>query len=123
MTRSHCHGWSAAPTCFLSRDVLGVSPGEPGFATVRIAPLPGDLTWARGRVPTPYGPVHCHWRRGDGQMTLSVQLPADLSVQIELADAVAFECCQGEATQRPTTDNATMLDARGRIIELCIKLR
>ena len=36
---------------------LGVTPAEPGFATARIAPRLGDLAWARGTVPTPFGPL------------------------------------------------------------------
>ncbi|AWI09329.1 family 78 glycoside hydrolase catalytic domain [Ereboglobus luteus] len=62
MTRSHCHGWSAAPTYFLSAHVLGVQPARPGYATVRIAPQPGGLDWARGRVPTPRGVVEVFWK-------------------------------------------------------------
>ena len=31
LTRSHCHGWSAAPTFFLSTHVLGVRPVAPGL--------------------------------------------------------------------------------------------
>jgi hypothetical protein len=33
-----CHGWSAARTKDLTRYVLGVTPAEPGFTTVRVAP-------------------------------------------------------------------------------------
>lgn len=34
---SLCHGFSASPTYFLSRHVLGVAPGAPGFETVVVA--------------------------------------------------------------------------------------
>src|SRR5690606_16856942 len=37
MTRSHCHGWSAAPTVFLTQHVLGISPLAPGYQKVRVA--------------------------------------------------------------------------------------
>ncbi len=67
MTRSHCHGWSAAPTYFLSACVLGVQPAAPGYATVRIAPQPGGLRWARGRVPTPRGVVEVSWKFNDAK--------------------------------------------------------
>lgn len=62
LTRSHCHGWSAAPTFFLTQHVLGVQPAAPGYAKVRIAPNVGRLAWAQGRVPTPRGVVACHWQ-------------------------------------------------------------
>src|ERR1043165_6770396 len=55
LTRSHCHGWSAAPTFFLTQHVLGVQPLGPGYAKVLIAPKLGTLGWAKGTVPTPRG--------------------------------------------------------------------
>ncbi len=51
------HGWSSTPTRDLVQRVLGVTPGEPGFVTARIEPNLGDLQWARGVVPTPFGPI------------------------------------------------------------------
>ena len=51
------HAWSATPTKDLVWYVLGVTPAEPGFATVQIAPRPGELAHVRGAVPTPHGLV------------------------------------------------------------------
>jgi hypothetical protein len=54
---SYCHGWSAT----VARDVivhtLGVTPAEPGYRTVRIAPRLEGLDWAEARVPTPQGDI------------------------------------------------------------------
>jgi hypothetical protein len=50
-----CHGWSSTPTRDLSTRTLGVTPASPGFELARVAPRLGDLAWARGAVPTPYG--------------------------------------------------------------------
>ncbi|MFJ6129648.1 alpha-L-rhamnosidase C-terminal domain-containing protein [Streptomyces griseoviridis] len=55
---SSCHGWSATPGRDLLVHTLGVTPAEPGYTTVRIAPALGTLSWARGAVPTPHGLVH-----------------------------------------------------------------
>lgn len=55
---SHCHGWSATPTRDLIQHTLGITPGTPGFGTVRVRPNLGDLAWARGAAPTPHGLVH-----------------------------------------------------------------
>jgi hypothetical protein len=57
LTRSHCHGWSAAPAYFLGAHVLGIRPLEPGFSRTLVDPCLADLAWARGRVPTPHGPI------------------------------------------------------------------
>lgn len=92
-TRSHCHGWSAAPTFFLTQYILGVTPAEPGYATVRIAPQPGKLKWAQGRVPTPRGIVECYWQREGNVFTLDITLPPNTPCEIELpfAGTVAVE--------------------------------
>jgi len=57
---SRCHGWSSTPTRDLVVYTLGVTPAEPGFTRVRVAPALGDLEWASGRVPTPQGFVSLH---------------------------------------------------------------
>lgn len=49
------HGWSSTPTRDLVQRVLGVTPAEPGFTSVAIAPALGDLDWAEGVVPTGHG--------------------------------------------------------------------
>jgi hypothetical protein len=85
LTRSHCHGWSAAPTYFLSQQVLGVQPLEPGYAKVRIAPQIGTLKWVRGRVPTP--------RRTS--MPSAVKERLELSVDIPFARYADRAACEG----------------------------
>jgi Bacterial alpha-L-rhamnosidase C-terminal domain len=37
--------------------VLGVTPAEPGYGTVRVAPRPGAIERLAGAVPTPHGLV------------------------------------------------------------------
>ncbi|MBN1342318.1 MAG: family 78 glycoside hydrolase catalytic domain [Phycisphaerae bacterium] len=83
-TRSYCHAWSAAPTYFLTRYQLGVWWDAPGCATVRIAPQPVDLTWARGRWSTPKGPVDVAWEKKAGKFTAEVALPDGVAGVIEL---------------------------------------
>ena len=52
---THVHGWSSTPTKDLVFYTLGVTPAQPGYTQARIAPRLGDLEWAEGKVPTPYG--------------------------------------------------------------------
>ncbi|MGO8872715.1 MAG: family 78 glycoside hydrolase catalytic domain [Acidimicrobiales bacterium] len=62
---TRCHGWSSTPTRDLIVHTLGISPAEPGFASVRVAPALGDLDWARATVPSPHGPITvAAWRDG-----------------------------------------------------------
>ena len=53
---TRCHGWSSTPTRDLIVHTLGITPAEPGYASVRVAPRLGGLEWARATVPTPHGP-------------------------------------------------------------------
>ena len=69
---SHAHGWSGGSTAALSGYVLGIRPVTPGYETWIIAPQPGDLRWAQGQAPTPYGPLVSRWKR-------SGRPPADAS--------------------------------------------
>jgi alpha-L-rhamnosidase len=59
------HGWCSTPTRDLVVRTLGITPAEPGFTTARVAPRLGDLAWARGTVPTPFGPLSVEARGGD----------------------------------------------------------
>ncbi|MEI6916285.1 MAG: family 78 glycoside hydrolase catalytic domain, partial [Armatimonadota bacterium] len=60
-SQSLCHGWSTGPRHDLGAWVLGVRPGKPGFASVIVAPQPGDLSHAHGVVPTPRGDISVQW--------------------------------------------------------------
>jgi len=83
-TRSYCHAWSAAPTYFLSRYQLGAWWEQPGYKVARIAPVPLDLTWARGAVPTPHGPIQTAWEKSADKFTLEVELPQPTSAIVVL---------------------------------------
>lgn len=83
LTRSHCHGWSSAPTYFLSTYILGVTPKTAGFDTVLIEPHPGDLKWCRGAMPTPHGNVEVQWDN-DPEKPFVLRLKAPDSVKVEV---------------------------------------
>src|SRR5581483_10089381 len=69
------HGWSRRAGPALTSYVLGVQPASPGFATFTVAPHVGDLTWGRGVVPTPHGPIHVTWQRTGTKLHVSVVAP------------------------------------------------
>ena len=81
-TRSHCHAWSAAPTYFLSIYQLGVRPVEVGFTKALIAPIPAGLTWAKGTMPTPHGPLSVDWAVSSDAFRIAVALPEAVSAEI-----------------------------------------
>ena len=79
-TRSHCHGWSAAPSYFSTDRAGDQGPSEPRPAG-QDRPRLADLTWAHGTVATVRGPIHVAWRlQGDA---LSVTCTAPKDVQVE----------------------------------------
>jgi hypothetical protein len=67
------HGWSSTPTRDLVAYVLGITPAEPGYARVRVAPRLGRLRDAAGAVPTPHGLVEV--RVSGGEATVDSPVP------------------------------------------------
>jgi alpha-L-rhamnosidase len=72
---SRCHPWATAPPAELPRIVLGVGAIDRGWSKVKIEPFVGDLTWARGRIPTPHGDLHVGWTRDEPGIALDVDVP------------------------------------------------
>ncbi|MCQ2393058.1 MAG: family 78 glycoside hydrolase catalytic domain [Kiritimatiellae bacterium] len=66
------HAWGTPPLNVISRYLLGVTPLEPGFAKIRIAPQFGSLRTVKGTVPTAKGPVTIVYENE----TLTVTTPA-----------------------------------------------
>ena len=76
LRHSFCHGWASGPTTWLSRHVLGIEPVGVGFKEVRIEPHLGDLQWAEGTFPTPYGVIKVsHKKNADGTVSSDITLP------------------------------------------------
>lgn len=74
-TRSYCHAWSAAPTFFLSRYVLGVHPTAPGFSSVLFNPELLDLNFAKGTMPTPLGDIKVDWKKSASELVFNIEKP------------------------------------------------
>ncbi len=104
---SLCHGWSAGPTYALPTYVLGITPAEPGFTVVAIAPQPGDLSWARGEMPTPHGNVSVEWTRGEKEFRLCVTLPAGTTGEVRLPRLFAKVYIDVDGVQ--TAESAVLL--------------
>jgi alpha-L-rhamnosidase len=81
---SLAHPWSTGPTSGLSKYVLGVRPLKPGFKTWLVEPQAGDLSWAEGRVPTPYGPISVRWDKNANGLVLKLFVPTGTSGTVGL---------------------------------------
>ncbi len=82
LRHSLCHGWASGPTPWLSEHVLGVKILEPGSRRVAVRPALGSLDWARGRFPTPLGPIEVEHRRSEtGEIESSISAPDGVEVE------------------------------------------
>ena len=65
----------------MSHHVLGVEVLEPGCKKVRIEPHLGNLEWAEGTYPTPYGQIKIrHEKQADGSVRSSIKAPRGVKV-------------------------------------------
>lgn len=87
---SMCQSAAAVPGYYLPAYILGVRPLKPGFKEFVIEPCPCDLTWAKGRVPTPYGFIHVEWTNNDAGLKLKVITPEGFTKVEDVSEAVQF---------------------------------
>ena len=78
---SLCHGWASGPAAYLSRYVLGIEVLEPSCKKVRVNPDLGDLDFAEGTYPTPYGVIRVrHEKDGAGKIISTIDAPAEVEI-------------------------------------------
>jgi len=78
---SLCHGWSSGPTPWLTQYVLGVNVIAPGCKIIRLEPHLGDLSFAEGTFPTPYGILKIKdTRLPNGKLKIDVIAPEGVKV-------------------------------------------
>jgi len=87
---THVHAWSCTPTKDMVFYTLGVTPAEPGYAVVRVAPRLGGLAWAKGKIPTPHGLVEVSVT--EDQVTIDSPVP----VVLDLAGQASQELPAGQ---------------------------
>ncbi len=85
------HGWSSGAAPALTNYVLGVAPALPGFGSYVARPHPVDLSWARGTVPTPHGPIRFGWAYGPGKLTARVSAPVPGTVSLPAVGPVVLD--------------------------------
>ncbi|WP_221276172.1 alpha-L-rhamnosidase-related protein [Mucilaginibacter lappiensis] len=79
-TRSDCHAWSAGPDYDLLATVCGISPGSPGFKTVKIAPHLGRLKFVKAKMPHPNGDILISLKKkNDSALEAEIILPQNLT--------------------------------------------
>lgn len=78
---SLCHGWASGPTSWLTAHVLGIKVLEPGSTVIQIRPNLGDLQYAEGTYPTPYGIIKVkHVKQSNGKVTSKIEAPDEIKI-------------------------------------------
>ena len=80
------HAWGGAPANLLPRFILGAEPLAAGWGSARIRPSLSGLTEAKGKIPTPSGPVSMHWIKNSA-FNLKLDLPPGMTAMVELPAA------------------------------------
>lgn len=89
LRRSLCHGWASGPTPWLTENVLGIKVLQPGCKVIKIEPHLGDLQFAEGSFPTPYGVLKVKHEKGaNGRLKTEVQAPKGVKIVREEEKAV-----------------------------------
>jgi alpha-L-rhamnosidase len=96
------HSWASAPTSALSKYVLGVRPIDPGYRAWIVEPQTGDLRWAQGRIPTPFGPIDVSWRRASTHFALDLKVPKGTRATIGLPYGSRAKSVEVAVNGRPT---------------------
>ncbi|MBL7735702.1 MAG: hypothetical protein JNL51_09590 [Chitinophagaceae bacterium] len=78
---SLCHGWASGPTPWLTEHVLGIKVEAPGCKVIRVTPHLGDLKFAEGAFPTPYGIVKVkHTKMANGRVKSEISAPKEVKI-------------------------------------------
>ena len=78
---SLCHGWASGPTPWLTEHVLGIKVLQAGCKTIQVKPHLGDLSFAEGTFPTPYGLLKVkHVKQANGKVVSTIDAPKGVSI-------------------------------------------
>ncbi|RZM22704.1 MAG: alpha-L-rhamnosidase [Pedobacter sp.] len=78
---SLCHGWASGPTAWLTEHVLGIKVMEAGSKVIKVTPHLGDLKFAEGTFPTPYGLVKVkHTKLSNGKIKSEISGPKQVKI-------------------------------------------
>ncbi|AEB06663.1 alpha-L-rhamnosidase [Coriobacterium glomerans PW2] len=76
--------------------VGGIRPAAPGYASVRIEPVPGGgITWAKTAFDSVHGRIEVEWHIKEGDFSMLLNLPEDVDAKVVLPDARSYEVVGG----------------------------
>ncbi|MDF7799047.1 alpha-L-rhamnosidase C-terminal domain-containing protein [Pontiellaceae bacterium B1224] len=78
------HAWGAAPANIIPRQLMGVTPLEPGFEKIQIKPQIGDLEFASLTMPTVRGPVSVSVEQHEASNRYVIEIPANTTAAVHI---------------------------------------
>src|SRR6201985_1625632 len=82
---SWSHAWSASPAHIIPRKIIGIQPAEPGFGKIVIKPQPGNLKWAKMKLPSIHGDILVDLAQDEGNwFNLNTTIPANTTALVYL---------------------------------------
>jgi hypothetical protein len=63
--------------------VLGAQAVEPGWKQARIRPTPGNLEYAKGKIPTPLGIIDVAWENKTS-FQMKIEFPPGMTAKLEV---------------------------------------
>ncbi len=74
---SASHGWGGGPLLFLSEEIAGIRPLEPGFTVFSVEPRLCGIGPVECTVPTPQGIIHLNARERNSKTAVEINVPED----------------------------------------------
>lgn len=88
MSRNHVMFGDVSAWLFKNVGGLQPDPSAPGFKHFFIRPqFFSDLDWATIEHRSPYGPIHCSWRRKGDRIELELEVPVNSGARVDLPAA------------------------------------
>lgn len=80
------HAWGASPANIIANKLMGIEHLEPSFRKIQIKPQPGNLEWAKIKMPTIRGTVYVNFLNNfqDDTFSLYLQIPANTTAKVFL---------------------------------------
>ena len=73
--------YPAVPPAAAAEEATPLASLEPGSRTFEISPRPGSLSWAKGAVATPHGPVQVSWSLEGKRLHIEAHAPQGVKLR------------------------------------------
>jgi alpha-L-rhamnosidase len=97
---------------WMHRNIGGISPLQPGYSKVLVAPMPGGgIRWARSSLETRHGMISVSWSQDDnGAIELDAGIPESVTAVIQLPSEHAQKLGSGHHRLKSEGDGLTWRD-------------